>query len=70
MRAPFDDSPVGAVSLPASQPPFAAPPPPEATSRASRRLRALAALSGSLTDALGPVEAANLVEEKALSALG
>jgi signal transduction histidine kinase len=38
-------------------------------SGASRRLRALAALSGSLTDALGPAEAADLVEEKALSAL-
>ena len=39
-------------------------------SGASRRLRALAALSGSLTDALGPAEAADLVEQKALSALG
>jgi signal transduction histidine kinase len=39
-------------------------------SGASRRLRALAALSGSLTDALGPEEAADLVEQKALSALG
>lgn len=39
-------------------------------SGASRRLRALAALSGSLTDALGPSEAANLVEREALSALG
>jgi signal transduction histidine kinase len=38
-------------------------------SGASRRLRALAALSGSLTDALGPEEAADLVEQKALSAL-
>jgi signal transduction histidine kinase len=36
----------------------------------SRALRALAALSGSLTDALGPKEAADLVEQKALSALG
>jgi signal transduction histidine kinase len=41
-----------------------------AVSGASRRLRALADLSGSLTDALGPEEAANLVEQKALSALG
>ena len=41
-----------------------------AVSGASRRLRALAALSGSLTDALGPAEAADLVERKALSALG
>jgi signal transduction histidine kinase len=39
-------------------------------SGASHRLRALAALSGSLTDALDPAEAAKLVEEKALSALG
>jgi signal transduction histidine kinase len=38
-------------------------------SGASRRLRALAALSGSLTDALNPPEAADLVEQKALSAL-
>jgi hypothetical protein len=41
-----------------------------AISGASHRLRALAALSGSLTDALSPVEAADLVEQKALSALG
>lgn len=39
-------------------------------SGASRRLRALAALSGSLTDALGPDEAAGLVEQQALTALG
>ena len=39
-------------------------------SGASQRLRALAALSGSLTDALTPVSAADLVEQKALSALG
>jgi signal transduction histidine kinase len=39
-------------------------------SGASQRLRALSALSGSLTDALNPEEAANLVEQKALSALG
>jgi signal transduction histidine kinase len=38
-------------------------------SGASRRLRALAALSGSLTDALSPKDAADLVEQKALSAL-
>ncbi len=42
----------------------------EAVSGASRRLRALAELSGSLTDALGPDEAADLVEKQALSALG
>jgi signal transduction histidine kinase len=39
-------------------------------SGASHRLRALSALSGSLTDALGPGEAAQLVELQALSALG
>src|SRR5687767_15786918 len=44
--------------------------PVEEVSGASRRLRALSALSGSLTDALHPEEAANLVEQKALSALG
>jgi signal transduction histidine kinase len=43
---------------------------PEVISGASQRLRALSALSGSLTDALHPEEAANLVEQKALSALG
>jgi signal transduction histidine kinase len=37
---------------------------------ASQRLRALAALSGSLTDALAPEDAANLVERHALSLLG
>ena len=42
---------------------------PDGISGASRRLRALAALSGSLTDALGPEDAADLVEQKALSAL-
>jgi signal transduction histidine kinase len=44
--------------------------PGENVSGASRRLRALSALSGSLTDALSPGEAADLVEQKALSALG
>ena len=39
-------------------------------STASTRLRALATLSGSLTDALDPEDAAALVEQKALSALG
>jgi signal transduction histidine kinase len=42
----------------------------DGVSAASRRLRALAALSGSLTDALSPEDAAVLVEQKALSALG
>jgi signal transduction histidine kinase len=41
----------------------------DGVSGASRRLRALAALSGSLTDALSPAEAADLVQQKALSAL-
>ena len=45
-------------------------PPDSVVSGASRRLRALAALSGSLTDALGPGDAADLVERQALSALG
>jgi signal transduction histidine kinase len=39
-------------------------------SEASRRLRALAALSGSLTDPLTPEEAASVVETQALSVLG
>ncbi|HEX6535228.1 MAG TPA: ATP-binding protein [Gemmatimonadaceae bacterium] len=42
----------------------------EESSGASRRLRALAALSGSLTDSLDPEDAANLVEQRALTALG
>jgi signal transduction histidine kinase len=40
------------------------------TRNASLRLRSLAALSGSLTDALSPEDAAALIEQKALSALG
>ncbi len=50
--------------------------PPSAAARlhdvsgASQRLRALSVLSGSLTDALEPADAANLVEQQALSALG
>jgi signal transduction histidine kinase len=43
---------------------------PREITQSSRALRALAALSGSLTDALGPRDAADLVEQKALSALG
>ena len=42
----------------------------ENISSASLRLRALAALSGSLTDALAPEHAADLVEQRALSAIG
>lgn len=62
----------GALRPPSHQPPPSISPSttPGTVSAASRRLRALAALSGSLTDALGPVEAADLVERKALSALG
>lgn len=41
-----------------------------AISNASRRLRALAELSGSLTDALSPEEAADLVERQALAVMG
>lgn len=41
-----------------------------AISNASRRLRALAALSGSLTDPLTAEEAADLVEQQALTVLG
>jgi signal transduction histidine kinase len=41
-----------------------------AVSNASRRLRALAALSGSLTDSLSAEEAADLVEQQALTVLG
>ena len=37
---------------------------------ASARLRALAKLSGSMTDAMGPGEAARLVEQEALTVLG
>src|SRR5438094_5042940 len=43
---------------------------PGAVSNASRRLRALAALSGSLTDPLTAEEAADLVEQQALTVLG
>jgi signal transduction histidine kinase len=42
----------------------------DAISKASRRLRALATLSGSLTDPLTPEEAADLVERQALAVLG
>ena len=74
MLAPPDDLPAAAS--------VRAPPSPDELTRlhldptlapisgASRRLRALAALSGSLTDSLDPEDAANLVEQQALSALG
>jgi signal transduction histidine kinase len=51
-------------------PDTATPRRPGGISGASQRLRALSTLSGSLTDALNPEDAASLVEEKALSALG
>jgi hypothetical protein len=62
MSVPHDDR------LP-TRPTFVNPLTIDGISGASHRLRALAALSGSLTDALGPCDAANLVEQKALSAL-
>jgi signal transduction histidine kinase len=74
MLAPPDDQPAAALvhapptshesTLHLAEPAFAP------VSGASRRLRALAALSGSLTDSLDPQDAANLVEQQALSALG
>src|SRR4051794_27800216 len=74
MLAPPDDAvPLGAPHmgvrdvLPAFRPPA---PRTEHVSAASLRLRALATLSGSLTDALSPEDAASLVEKQALSALG
>ena len=74
MYAPPDDSPQGAAPrLPrqsAYEPARRERHASEAVSGASHRLRALAALSGSLSDALAPAEAADLVEQKALSALG
>lgn len=71
------DRPQGAPWAP-PQPTGEQPAPPAAYQRsetrpvsgASQRLRALAELSGSLTDALNPHEAADLVEKQALSALG
>jgi signal transduction histidine kinase len=60
MAGPLHDAPPQALVAPEAGP----------VSGASRRLRALAALSGSLTDALSPKAAADLVEQQALSALG
>ena len=71
MTSSLDDTPSIASAI--ELPPPGLPPPPHHSvgiSGASHRLRALSALSGSLTDALGPEEAAQLVELKALSALG
>jgi signal transduction histidine kinase len=70
MMTPLDDSTwfaheSGHPSIDVMLPPLDA-----VVSGASHRLRALSALSGSLTDALGPEDAAQLVESQALSALG
>jgi signal transduction histidine kinase len=62
MEPVFSQSPVSPVESRAGA--------SDGVSGASHRLRALAALSGSLTDALTPASAADLVEQKALSALG
>lgn len=72
MRAPIDDSALSTPLHSAKAGIALLTPPPAggAISGASQRLRALSALSGSLTDALTPVDAADLVEQKALSALG
>ena len=74
MRTPSEHPPHGVRAGPRKmtrdQQPYPGHSPDEVVSGASRRLRALAALSGSLTDALSPEEAANLVQQKALSALG
>jgi signal transduction histidine kinase len=74
MRAPTDESSdVPSPSDPetsARRTPVAQPPAAERVSGASQRLRALAVLSGSLTDALGPEDAADLVEREALGVLG
>src|SRR5689334_17874022 len=70
LLVPSDSAPPVAPQVPGYQPLRPAHLAGEEISGASRRLRALAALSGSLTDALGPEEAADLVEQKALSALG
>ncbi len=74
MLAPPDDLPAAALVRAPRSPDELAPLHLEPTltpiSGASRRLRALAALSGSLTDSLNPEDAANLVEQQALSALG
>ena len=73
---PDDVGPAGALTAaspltPLLLGPVSAQPPVSSTvSGGSARLRALAALSGSLTDALTPEAAAYLVEQKALTALG
>src|SRR5215208_3538110 len=70
MISPSDDSPSFAPLI--TRPPLELSLPLRdavGISGASQRLRALSTLSGSLTDALGPQEAAQLVEMQALSAL-
>ena len=69
---PDDVGPAGATSpaTPLQSEPGTHPLDSSTVSGGSARLRALAALSGSLTDALDPEEAAQLVEMQALSALG
>jgi len=72
MRGPSNDGPPRSGSALATLSPTQTAPERagEEISGASVRLRALAALSGSLTDALGPQDAADLVEKQALFALG
>ena len=74
MPEPSNGLPTGAPLHPLQvagyQPPAPGDSSEESARDASARLRALAALSGSLTDALDPEQAAVLVEQKALSALG
>src|SRR6478672_1123854 len=69
---PADVGPADATSsaTPLQCGPPAHPLDPPTVSGGSARLRALAALSGSLTDALTPEAAAYRVEQKALTALG
>lgn len=70
MHPASDDTP--RVASPRASPPltyYASHGDAEQSRSASHRLRTLAALSGSLTDALSPDDAAKLIEEEALSAL-
>ena len=73
MRPGSDDAPHGATASVSSSSRHVATParnPDDDPRSASHRLRALALLSGSLTDALSPEDAASLVEREALVALG
>ena len=73
-RSDVDRVPASSASLAVYPPvPYAGAAPRDtlgSVSTASRRLRALAALSGSLTDPLTAEEAADLVERQALAVLG